>query len=72
MAKINNRRAVSAQHTNHLAGPGGPGTAGVPGSSGLTAGGNLAVGGPQLHHHHAHPETAGQGGEDVSGMFHQM
>jgi hypothetical protein len=71
MAKMNNRRAVSAQHTNHLAGPSGPGTTGVPGSSGLTGGGSLTVGGAQLHHHHAHPET-GQGGEDVSGMFQRI
>lgn len=71
MAKLNNRKAVSAQHANHLTGP--P-SAGVPGSTGLAPTGSLSMGGPQLHHHHAHPSESGtaQSGEDVSGMFHQM
>ncbi|KAK2737143.1 hypothetical protein FQN55_001259 [Onygenales sp. PD_40] len=64
MAKINNRKAVSAQHTNHL---GGPGSAGVPGSAGLATPTGLGMGGPQLHHHHAHPDSGAQSGEDVSG-----
>lgn len=79
MAKINNRKAVQASHsTNHMAGPSGPGPAGVPGTgSGMTAPGsrqpvNMTMGGPQLHHHHAHPDGNAPGGEDVSGMFHQV
>ena len=80
MAKINTRKAVqAAQHQNHMAGPSGPGPAGVPGSSaGMGPGGiksGMAMAGPQLHHHHAHPDGSlpgGGGGEDVSGMFHQM
>ncbi|PGH29251.1 hypothetical protein GX50_08014 [[Emmonsia] crescens] len=70
MAKINSRKAVSAQHANHLTGP----PSAVPGSAGLAPTGSLSMGGPQLHHHHAHPSESGttQGGEDVSGMFHQM
>ena len=35
----------------------------------------MSVSGAQLHHHHAHPDGAppgGSGGDDVSGMFHQM
>ncbi|EGC47220.1 conserved hypothetical protein [Histoplasma capsulatum var. duboisii H88] len=66
MAKLNNRKAVSAQHANHLTGP--P-SAGVPGSTGLAPTGSLSMGGPQLHHHHAHPSESGttQSGEDVSG-----
>lgn len=81
MAKINNRKAVSTQqHANHMAGPSGPGPAGVPGN-GLTpsavpasrpAPGNLSMVGPALHHHHAHPDGNATGAEDVSGMFHQI
>lgn len=70
MAKLNNRKAVSAQHTSHLAGPGGP--QGVHGGAGLGAPGALSMGGPQLHHHHAHPDGGAPGQEDVSGMFHRM
>jgi hypothetical protein len=79
MAKINNRKAVqAAQHQNHMAGPGGP--AGMPGAGGMGPGGagamaksSLGMGGPQLHHHHAHPDGNAQGGaEDVSGMFHHQ
>ncbi|EEH21683.2 hypothetical protein PABG_03899 [Paracoccidioides brasiliensis Pb03] len=67
MAKINNRKSVSSQHPNHLAGP--PSAVGVPGSAGLAPTGSLGIGGPQLHHHHAHPSESGasQSGEDVSG-----
>ncbi|EGE81622.2 ribosomal protein L24E [Blastomyces dermatitidis ATCC 18188] len=66
MAKINNRKAVAAQHANQLTGP--P-PAGVPGSTALATTGSLSMGGPQLHHHHAHPAESGttQSGEDVSG-----
>ncbi|KAI9812326.1 MAG: hypothetical protein M1827_004775 [Pycnora praestabilis] len=73
MAKINNRKAVqqSQQHQTHMAGPTGPGPAGVPTSSGMGGAGarqqpnSLSMGGPQLHHHHAHPDGA-PGGDDVS------
>jgi len=79
MAKINNRKAVhSTQHPNHMAGPGGPG--GVPVANSMPAPAPRAqpqpginMGGPQLHHHHAHPDGSAPGGaDDVSGMFHQM
>ncbi|EFW16268.1 conserved hypothetical protein [Coccidioides posadasii str. Silveira] len=67
MAKLNNRKAVSAQHASHLAGPGGSPT-GIPGG-GATLGGPpaLSMGGAQLHHHHAHPDGGPPGSEDVSG-----
>ncbi|MCJ1299508.1 hypothetical protein MMC08_002300 [Hypocenomyce scalaris] len=72
MAKINNRKAVhQAQHPNHMAGPGGP--TGPPGSNAMAAppqrpqAGSMTMGGPQLHHHHAHPDGSTSGGaEDVS------
>lgn len=77
MAKINNRKAVhQAQHPSHMGGPGGP--TGPPGSNAMAAPpqrpqGGMAMGGPQLHHHHAHPDGSTSGGaDDVSGMFHQM
>lgn len=79
MAKINNRKAVqAAQHPTHMAGPSGPGPAGIPSSSGMAASSgrqpsSMVMGGPQLHHHHAHPDGNAPGGpDDVSGMFHQM
>lgn len=81
MAKINNRKQVAASQPNHLAGPsGGGGPAGVPPTVNPMAApnqrpppNNIGMGGPQLHHHHAHPDgsTAGSA-DDVSGMFHQM
>ncbi|KAI9874211.1 MAG: hypothetical protein M1830_010058, partial [Pleopsidium flavum] len=74
MAKINNRKAVqAAQHPTHMAGPGGPGPAGIPSSSGMAASSgrqpsSMVMGGPQLHHHHAHPDGNVPGGtDDVSG-----
>ncbi|EEP78865.1 conserved hypothetical protein [Uncinocarpus reesii 1704] len=70
MAKLNNRKAVSAQHASHLAGPGAS-PQGLPGSASMGAPTALSMGGPQLHHHHAHPD-GGPGPEDVSGMFHRM
>jgi len=81
MAKINTRKAVqAATHTPHMPGPGGP--TGMPPSAGMgpsaATGGmgkpNLgSMGGPQLHHHHAHPDGNAPGGpDDGSGMFHQM
>lgn len=70
MAKLNNRKAVSAQHATHLAGPAAPPPPGIPSSASLTAANNhMSMGGPQLHHHHAHPDAAGQGGDDVTGML---
>ena len=78
MAKINNRKAVqSAGHNPHMAGPSGP--AGMPPTANMVPGGagNIGkpslggMGGPQLHHHHNHPDGSTQGGDDV-GMFHQM
>ncbi|KAF2085354.1 hypothetical protein K490DRAFT_46728 [Saccharata proteae CBS 121410] len=70
MAKISNRKAVQAQQTgSHMAGPGGPGPAGVPNSAGIAAGQgprppNMGMGGPQLHHHHEHPGGGAPGGPD--------
>jgi hypothetical protein len=81
MAKINTRKQVQAatQHP-HMAGPGG--AAGMPPAAGMGPGGNTGsmgkpglggMGGPQLHHHHAHPDGSTPGGpDDGSGMFHQM
>ncbi|KAI9812217.1 MAG: hypothetical protein M1832_000486 [Thelocarpon impressellum] len=71
MAKINTRKAVQqAQHPPSMAGPSGPSPAGVPSSAGIGPGGmksGMAMPGPQLHHHHAHPDgSAPGGGEDVS------
>ncbi|RAL64911.1 hypothetical protein DID88_001504 [Monilinia fructigena] len=72
MAKINNRKAAQAvpSHNPHMTGPSptgmppsanmGPGGAGSMGKP--TLGG---MGGPQLHHHHAHPDGSNQGGEEV-------
>jgi len=77
MAKIHNRKSV-AQHPTHMAGPSGPGSAGIPSSSALAATAarqpsGLVMAGSQLHHHHAHPDGSAPGGpDDVSGMFHQM
>lgn len=85
MAKISTRKAVqAATHPPHMAGPGGapgmppsgnmaPGGPGM-GKSGAGLGGGMVQGGPQLHHHHAHPDGSVQGGQgdDGSGMFHQM
>ncbi|KAI9772737.1 MAG: hypothetical protein M1840_000332 [Geoglossum simile] len=68
MAKINNRKAVqAAQHQNHMGAPAGPGptsvsSAGAMGPGGMKA--SLGIGGPQLHHHHAHPEGSAPGGND--------
>lgn len=81
MAKINNRKQVIATQPNHLAGPsaaGGP--TGVPPSANPMSApnqrpqpSNIGIGGPQLHHHHAHPDGSTTGNaDDVSGMFHQM
>jgi hypothetical protein len=79
MAKISNRKAVqNAGHNPHMAGPSG-GPTGMPPSGNMGPGGaaNMGkpslggMGGPQLHHHHNHPDGSTQGGDDV-GMFHQM
>lgn len=71
MAKISNRKAVQqAQHGTHMAGPSGPGAAGVPNSAGLAAPGprqpSMSMGGTQLHHHHEHPGGGPGGNDDVS------
>lgn len=82
MAKINNRKQVSATQPNHQAGPGAAGgPTGVPPSTNSMGApsqrpppsNNIGMGGPQLHHHHAHPDGSTTGSaDDVSGMFHQM
>lgn len=78
MAKINNRKAVSAAHPPHLPGPGGPPGMPAPSNLGPAGPGNMGkpsmstMGGAQLHHHHAqHGDGSNQGGDEV-GMFHQM
>lgn len=68
MAKINNRKAVQAQHGGHMAGPGAP-APGVPNTAGIAGAPsarptNMGMGGPQLHHHHEHPAGGAQGGPD--------
>lgn len=72
MAKINNRKAVQAatSHNPHMTGPsptGMPPSANMgPGGAGSMGKPNLSgMGGPQLHHHHAHPDGSNQGGEEV-------
>jgi hypothetical protein len=78
MAKINTRKAVqSASHPPHMAGPPGPAVMPPAGSMGGPVGpggmGKPSLGGmgPQLHHHHNHPDGNAQGGEEV-GMFSHM
>lgn len=73
MAKANNRKAVSAQHTNHLAGPGGSAAPPpMPASANLNSAPSMPMGG-QLHHHHANnPDAPAQHSDEVSGMFHHM
>jgi len=77
MAKVNNRKAVTASgpHVAHMAGPNGP--AGMPAPGPMGPGGASAMGkpgmggmGPQMHQHHA--DGNAQGGGDEVGMFHQM
>ena len=77
--KLNNRKHVVHSTPTHMAGPGGPGAPpGVPGANPMAAPvqrqpSSMGMGGPQLHHHHAHPDGSVSGGpDDVSGMFHQM
>ncbi|GMG37659.1 unnamed protein product [Aspergillus oryzae var. brunneus] len=75
MAKINRRQGLPAQPPAHMA-TATPVAPGVPGAS-LTAPGPrpslgpLAMGPPQLHHHHAQPE-GNTSNEEVSGMFHHV
>lgn len=80
MAKMNTRKQVS-HPPSHIAGPGGPGgPPGIPGGANPMAApvqrpppSNMGMGGPALHHHHAHPDGSTAGGaDDVSGMFHHM
>ncbi|KAL9118311.1 MAG: hypothetical protein Q9187_005146 [Circinaria calcarea] len=78
--KLNSRKHVAQHPPAHMAGPGVPGVPpGVPSSNPMAAPvqrqqpSNMGMGGPQLHHHHAHPDGSVSGGtDDVSGMFHQM
>lgn len=78
--KLNSRKHVAQHPPAHMAGPGGPGIPpGVPSSNPMATPvprqqpSNMGMGGPQLHHHHAHPDGSVSGGtDDVSGMFHQM
>lgn len=83
MAKMNSRKQVAATQPNHLAGPsaaGAGGPTGIPPSANPMSApnqrpqpSNVGIGGPQLHHHHAHPDGSTTGSaDDVSGMFHQM
>ena len=76
MAKINNRKAVAAQHGPHMGGPGAPAAAVVP-TPGLPAAvprqPSMAMPGSQMiHHHHEQPGGPPTGPEDVSGMFHHQ
>ena len=74
MAKINNRKQGAGHTPNHMAGPGGP--PGIPGANAMAAPvqrpqpTTMSMGGPQLHHHHAHPDGTPAGGTDDVGMFH--
>ncbi|PQE33509.1 ribosomal l24e protein [Rutstroemia sp. NJR-2017a WRK4] len=71
MAKISNRKAVqAATHQPHMTGPsptGMPASSNMgPGATGSMGKPNLSgMGGPQLHHHHAHPDGNTQGGDEV-------
>ena len=76
-AKLNTRTKVAAQHPSHMAAPSGLGAGVSTGNTSMAAPaprapGPISMGGPQLHHHHAHPDGAAPGQEDVSGMFHHM
>ena len=72
--KLNSRKN---HPQTHMAGPGGPGgPPGVPGANTMAAPvqrqqpSSMGMGGPQLHHHHAHPDGNVSGGtDDVSGMY---
>jgi hypothetical protein len=72
MAKINTRNQAKAPPGGSFPGPQGPGSAGLP-PNGMAPGSgrppNMGPGG--LHHHHTDGSESG-GGNDVSGMFHQM
>ena len=79
MAKINNRKQVQATVHPQMADPSVPrllppsGMGSTGGQSGMGKPGLGNMGGPQLHHHHAHPDGNSQGGaDDVSGMFHHQ
>lgn len=74
-AKINRRQTMPAQPSTHMAAAT-PVAPVVPGAGMTTLGsrpsvGPLAMGPPQLHHHHAQPEGSA-GSEEVSGMFHHV
>ena len=78
MAKLNNRR--QSHPPGQMATPAGSAPAtGVPSAPPMTAPIQrqpqpaMAMGTPQLHHHHNHPDgNPPNGSEDVSGMFHHM
>lgn len=74
-AKISRRQTMPAQPSTHMAAAT-PVAPVVPGAAMTTLGnrpsvGPLAMGPPQLHHHHAQPEGSA-GSEEVSGMFHHV
>ncbi|KAH9895435.1 hypothetical protein F4778DRAFT_783791 [Xylariomycetidae sp. FL2044] len=67
MAKMNNRKTVSAPHPAHMSGPSGPAGMGTPGAMGPGAPmGKPGMGGmgPQVHHSH-HEGSAHSGGDEV-------
>jgi hypothetical protein len=70
MAKINNRNAAKSTTGGPFPGPHGPGSAGLP-TQGMPPGSGRPNMGPTMHHHHTDGSDSG-GGNDVSGMFHQM
>lgn len=76
MAKINRRQTIPAPAPSHMA-TGPPVGPGLPGPSMAAPAprppplGPLAMGPPQLHHHHAQPDGT-TGNEEVSGMFHHI
>lgn len=77
MAKMNTRKTVQSPHP-HMAAPSGPG--GLPPQGAMGPGGAPSMGkpgmghmGPGMHHQQQHDHhSAGQGGGDEVGMFHQM
>ena len=76
-AKMTNRKGPGHPGPQGgMSGSGMPGSAGLPGSNaGMTTPnargpGSMAMGAPQLHHHHAHPDGSDARQDDVSGMFH--
>jgi hypothetical protein len=74
MAKINSRKSMSTAPGAHMAGPTGPGPAGMP-PSGMAAPPRqptMSMGGQHLVHHQDHTGGHPGGTDDVSGMFHHQ